>query len=230
MQLDRICSRSFGQVYPQLRMVPRVLMRYWGGKVHIVLCMVIQGSHRESVYQDGITTRRDGQDTKILLYGHEKGRIAPPVSVIGKTKMCLFFELTVTSSSERHKWESNRIMRSIHFGSKDRSHSLVYQPLRITLSLCLCGLSPRSLKTIPCGETIYQAFCLYTSSLLRCHRASPPYFIVPPLSSFSPLLQPPLTACLIVFVRVQCILNALSRELTICAVESQTNYLSCLES
>jgi len=29
MHHDRICSRSFGQVYPQLRMVPRVLMRYW---------------------------------------------------------------------------------------------------------------------------------------------------------------------------------------------------------
>jgi len=69
-------------------MVPRVLMRYCGDKVHIVLCTVTQGSHRESVYEDGITTRRDGQDTKILLYGHEKGRIAPPVSVIGKTKMC----------------------------------------------------------------------------------------------------------------------------------------------
>jgi hypothetical protein len=56
--------------------------------VHIVLCTVIQVSHRESVYEDGITTRRDGQDIKILLYGHEKGRIAPPVSVIEKTKMC----------------------------------------------------------------------------------------------------------------------------------------------
>ena len=55
-------------------------------------------------------------------------------------------------------------MRSILFGSKDRSHSLVYQPLRITLSFCVCGFSPRSLKTIPCGETIYQVFCLYTSS------------------------------------------------------------------
>jgi hypothetical protein len=33
---------------------------------------------------------------------------------------------------------------------------------------------------------------------------------------------------LIVFVRVHCILNALSRELTICAVESQTDYLPCL--
>ena len=120
-------------------------------------------------------------------------------------------------------------MRSIHFGSKDRSHSFVYQPLRITLSLCVCGFSPRSLKTIPCGETIYQAFCLYTSSLHRCHRASPPYFIVPPSSSFSSSLQPPLTARLIVFVRVHCILNALSRELTISAVESQTDYLSCLE-
>jgi len=60
---------------------------WWGGKVHIVLWTVIQGSHRESVYEDCITTRRDGQDTKILLYGHEKGRIAPPVSVIGKTKI-----------------------------------------------------------------------------------------------------------------------------------------------
>ena len=121
-------------------------------------------------------------------------------------------------------------MQSIHFGSKDRSHSLVYQPLRITLSLCVCGFSPRSLKTIPCGETIYQGFCLYTSSLLRCHRALPPYFIVPPSSSFLSSLQPPLTACLIVFVRVHCILNALPRELTICAVESQTDYLPCLGS
>jgi len=121
-------------------------------------------------------------------------------------------------------------MRSILFGSKDRSHSLVYQPLRITLSFCVCGFSPRSLKTIPCGETIYQVFCLYTSSLLRCHRASPPYFIVPPSSSFSLSLQPPLTACLIVFVCVHCILNALSRELTFCAVESQTDYLPCLGS
>ena len=125
--------------------------------------------------------------------------------------------------------ESHRIIRSIHFGSKDRSHSLVYQPLRITLSPCVYGFSHRSFKTIPCGETIYQAFCLYTSSLLPCHRASPPYFIVPPSSSFSLSLQPPLTACLIVFIRVHCILNALSRELTICAVEPQTNYLSCLE-
>ena len=39
-----------------------------------------------------------------------------------------------------------------------------------------------------------------------------------------------MTACLIVFVRVHCILNALSRELTICAVESQTDYLPCLGS
>ena len=121
-------------------------------------------------------------------------------------------------------------MRLIHFGSKDRSHSLVYQPLRITLSLCVCGFSPRSLKTIPCGEAIYQAFCLYTSSLLRCHRASPPYFIIPVSLLFLLSLQPPLTACLIVFVRLHCILNALSWELTICAVESQTDYLPCLGS
>ena len=49
--------------------------------------MVTQGSHRDSVCEDCITTRRDGQDNKILFYGHEKGRIAPPVSVIEKTKM-----------------------------------------------------------------------------------------------------------------------------------------------
>jgi len=54
--------------------------------------------------------------------------------------------------------------------------SLQWERLEGLSSIC----SPRSLKTIPCGETIYQAFCLYTSSLLRCHCASPPYFIVPP--------------------------------------------------
>jgi len=77
-------------------------------------------------------------------------------------------------------------MRSIHLRSKDRSHSLVYQPLQITLSLCVCGFSPRSLKTIPCGETIYQVFCL-----LR--------FFSPPLSSCIAAV-PHCTSIVVVFV------------------------------
>ena len=31
---------------------------------------------------------RPDATVKISFYGHEKGRIAPPVSVIGVTKMC----------------------------------------------------------------------------------------------------------------------------------------------
>jgi len=231
MHHDRICSRSFGQVYPQLRMVPRVLMRYWGGKLHRVLCTVTQGSHRESVYEDKVL--RPDATVKIpnLIVWSQKGENSSPSICDWENKdvsysMSSPWQAVVKGTSER----VIEIIRSIHFGSKDRSHNLVYQPLRITLSLCVCGFSPRSLKTIPCGETIYQAFCLYTSSLLRCHRASPPYSIVPPSSSFSSSLQPPLTACLIVFVCVHCILNALSWELTICAVESQTDYFPCLES
>jgi len=231
MHHDRICSRSFGQVYPLLRMVRRVLMGYWLGRVHTVLCTVIQGSHRESVYEDKVL--RPDATVKILnlIVWSRKGENSSPSICDWENKdvsysTSLPWQAVVKGTSERVK----EIMRSIHFGSKDRSHSLVYQPLRITLSLCVCGFSPRSSKTIHCEETIYQAFCLYTSSLLRCHRTLPPYVIVPPTSSFSSLLQPPLTACLIVFVRVHCILNALSWELTICAVKPQTDYHSCLES
>ena len=150
---------------------------------------------------------------------------------LGLARECvLFHELTVTSRSERHKSESRRIMRSIHFWIKGSLSQFSLSTITNHFVSLRLRVFTRSLKTIPCGETIYQAFCLYTCSLLRCHRASPPYFIVPPSSLFSSSLQSPLTACLIVFVRVHCILNALSREHTMCAVESQTDYLPCLES